>query len=320
MNELKKYLKSTLGIEPKIQVLKADKLKKLPMYITKGYTIHQIELFHHDFLLVEVRYDFITKRLKKHLEIIRDTFNINTIAVIPQLEAYSRARLIEKKVPFIIPAKQMYLPDLLIDLKEFGNKPKEIPKTMQPATQFLLLYHLQVESLEGINLKSIAEKLKYNAATITRAVHYLLNLGLCTLEGTKDKLLHFNKDNKGLWEEVEPLMQNPIKKTTYYNGVLSNVNMFKSNNNALAHYTDLNDDIIEYYAVRPGYTKLIGDDKLKETAMYEGNICMEEWKYNPYLLASDDFVDPLSIYLCFRNEVDERIEMALEQIIEQQPW
>jgi len=315
MNELKKYLKSTLGIEPKIRALKADELKTLPMYITNGYTIHRIELFQRDFLLVKVKNDFIINRLKKHLDIIRETFNINTIAVIPQLKAYIRSRLIEKKIPFIIPAKQMYLPDLLIDLKEFGNKPKEISKTMQPAAQFLLLYHLQIETLEGINLKGIAEKLNYNAATITRAVHYLQNIKLCTLEGTKDKLLYFNKVNKELWVEVEPLMQSPIKKSIYYNGEVGNNNVFKTNNNALAHYTDLNDDIIEYYAVKPNYTKFIGNDKLKETAMHEGNICIEEWKYDPYLLTNNNFVDPLSIYLCFRNDPDERVQFALEQLI-----
>jgi len=320
MNELKKYFKSTLGIEPKIGILKAEKLKALPLFITNGYTIYSIELFERDFLLIDVKYDFTTNRLKKHLDIIRKTFNKNIIAVIPQLEAYIRARLIEQKIPFIIPGRQMYLPDLLIDLKEFGNKPKNIPKTLQPAAQLLLLYHLQVETLEGINLKGIAKKLNYNAGTITRAVHYLQNIGLCTLEGTKDKLLHFNKANKELWAKAEPLMQNPIKKSIYYNGVIEDNNIFKANNNALAHYTNLNDDIIEYYAVKPNYIKLIEGDKLKETAIHEGNICIEEWKYDPNILTNDDFVDPLSLYLCFRNETDERIEMALEQIIEQLAW
>lgn len=320
MNELKEYLKITLGIEPKIQAVKADKLKVLPFYITNGYTIYHIKLFRYNFLLVNVKRDFTTYQLKKHLETIRKAFDTNTIAVIPQLEAYNRARLIEKKIPFIIPGKQMYLPDLLIDLKEYGNTPKELPVAMRPATQLLLLYHLQIESLEGINLKGIAEKLDYNPTTITRAVYYLHNMGLCTLQGTKEKLLHFDKSKKELWEEAEPLMSNPIKNTHFYSGYIDDANLYKSNNNAMAHYTDLNDDVIEYYAVRPGYKKLIGGVNLKRTAIFEGNICIEEWKYNPYLLAKNGFVDPLSLYLCFRDMSDERVEMALEQIIENISW
>lgn len=320
MDELKKYFKSALGVEPKIQPLKANKLNALPLYITGEYTIQLINIYRHDFLLVNVKNDFTTDRLRKHLNTISAAFNTNAIAVIAQLVAYKRLRLIEKKIPFIIPGKQMYLPDLLIDLKDFGNKPKELPVAMRPATQLLLLYHLQVEPLEGINLKGIAEKLGYDAATITRSVYYLHNIGLCTLEGVKDKSLHFNKNKRELWEKAEPLMKNPVKKTQYFSGWVSDGNMYKSNNNALAHYSDLNDDVIEYYAVRPGYTRLIGGANLKTTAMLEGNICIEDWKYNPWLLAKDEFIDPLSLYLCFRNKPDERIEMALEQIIEQFIW
>lgn len=65
------------------------------------------------------------------------------------------------------------MPSLLIDLKEFGVIQMVKQEVMQPAAQFLLLFHLQVESLEGLNLKTIAEKLEYNATTITRK---LLNI------------------------------------------------------------------------------------------------------------------------------------------------
>ncbi len=44
MNELKKYLKNTLGIEPKIRALKVDVLKTLPLYIANVYTLYYIEL------------------------------------------------------------------------------------------------------------------------------------------------------------------------------------------------------------------------------------------------------------------------------------
>ncbi len=320
MDDVKKYLKDALGVETRINPLKADKLKTLPVYITSEYNIQRIELYRKDLLLVGVKGNFTTDRLRKHLDTIRTTFNTNIVAVINQLEAYKRIRLIEKKIPFIIPGKQMYLPDLLIDLKEFGTKPKETPQTMQPATQLLLLYHLQIEPLEGINLKGIAEKLDYDAATITRAAYYLHNIGLCTLQGTKDKVLHFESTSAELWEKAEPMMNNPVKKTRYYSGWENDVNLYKSNINALAHYTDLNDDVIEYYAVKPGYTRLIGGANLKKTGPLEGNICIEEWKYNPYLLTKTEFIDPLSLYLCFRNKPDERIEMALEQIINNMKW
>lgn len=320
MEDLKKYFKDALGIETEIKPLKASRLKTLPMYIADEYSIQLMKIYRHDIVLVCVNNDFTTERLRKHLDTIRATFDTITVAVINQLESYKRLRLIEKKIPFIVPGKQMYLPDLLIDLKEFGVKPKGQPHTMQPAAQFLLLYHLQVESLEGINLKGIAEKLLYNAMTITRAAYFLHNTGLCTLQGTKDKFLHFEGNKKELWGKAEPLMNNPVRKTQYYNGWTTDKNFFKSNISALAYYSDINEDVIDYYAVKPGYPSHIGSVNLKITGPLEGNICIEEWKYNPYLLTQTEFVDPLSLYLCFRNKPDERIEMALEQIINNMAW
>ena len=221
MEDLKKYFKDTLGINININLLAPEKLRTLPIFIAEEYELRLTKLYHQELLLVFVKNEFTTEKLKRHLDIIKSTVNLITVAVINHIEAYNRLRLIEKKISFIIPGKQMYMPDLLIDLKEFGNKPKEQPQVMQPAAQFLLLYHLQVDSLEGINLKGIAEKLNYNAMTITRAAYYLVNSVLCTLQGTKDKFLHFDLNKMELWKRAEPLMNNPIKKSTFYSGWIS---------------------------------------------------------------------------------------------------
>lgn len=320
MDEVKKYLKDALGVDAEITPLKADKLKTLPAYITSEYNIQLIKLYHHNFLIIQVKNDFTTERLRKHLETIRIAFNTNTIAVIGQIEAYKRLRLIEKKIPFIIPGKQMYLPDLLIDIKEYFNIPRELPVSMRPATQLIILYHLQVESLEGTNLKGIADKLRYDAATITRAAFYLHNAGLCKIEGTKEKYLKFEKTKRELWAIAEPEMSTPVNKTQFYTGYTSDQNLKKTNINALAHYTDLNDEQVEFFAMRPGYGGFIGGVNLKPVDQMEGNVCIEEWKYDPALLTRTEFIDPLSLYLCFRENKNERIEMALEKLIEQIQW
>jgi len=248
--------------------------------------------------------------------------NALTVAVIPPVESYKRLRLIEKKVPFIIPGKQMYMPDLLISLKEYGNNAEEDKQQeyMQPAAQLLLLYHLQVETLEGLNLGMIAKKLYYKPMTITRAAFYFHNTGLCKIEGTKEKFLKFNKAKHELWDIAKPKMTNPVNKAQFYTGFTMDQNLKKANINALAHYTELNDEQVEYYAMRPGYGKFIGGVNLKPIDPLEGNICIEDWKYDPGLLTKTEFVDPLSLYLCFRENKNERIEMALEKLIEKVQW
>ncbi|HRW21230.1 MAG TPA: hypothetical protein P5509_04600 [Bacteroidales bacterium] len=314
MKELKRYINETLGINIEVKDINPNKSNKLPFFIINSYKFKKTRLYGRDVILMFVGNEFTVDKVSKHLALTKDAFETIVIAILNPIEAYMRGRLVEKKVPFIIPGKQMYMPDLLIDFKEFAIK-SEMPTHMQPAAQCLLLYHMQVESLEGINFKTISEKLHYGQMTITRAAHFLHNAGICKLEGNKDKYLHFEKNNRELWDATKSLMINPVKKGSYYTGWVYGENVFKTNINALSHYTDLNDKALEYFAVRPGYLKFIEGANLKKINSYEGNLFIEEWIYDPSLLAKDQFVDRLSLYLCFRDNQDERIEMALEQLI-----
>jgi hypothetical protein len=318
--ELKEYIKNVLGVEIKANIAPADRFKRLPLYFKAQYKLYEVELYDKHLTFIEVLEDFTTDGLRKHVDLVKQKFNTNAVAIFNQLEPYKRLRLIEKKIPFIVPGKQMFMPNLLIDLREYGTTPPKPPKAMTPAAQILMLYHFQIESLEGKNLKAISKKLTYNATTISRAVRYLTDVGLCTLEGGRERLLKFNLNKKDLWGKAIGLMSCPVKKTHFYRGAINDINLFMTNNNALAHYTDLNNDKINYYAVAPGYTKYLDESALEKTAKFEGNICIEEWKYSPKVLSKKGYVDPLSLYLCFRENEDERVEMALEQLLNKVAW
>ena len=56
-----------------------------------------------------------------------------------------------------------------------------------------------------------------------------------------------------------------------------------------------------------------------------GNYALEVWKYNPELIAkgitNKNNVDPLSLYISLKEGfIDERTDMALDQIIEKYIW
>jgi hypothetical protein len=48
---------------------------------------------------------------------------------------------------------------------------------------------------------------------------------------------------------------------------------------------------------------------------YDGTNYIELWKYNPEILLKDRFVDPLSLYLFFKDSKEQRIEIELEKLI-----
>lgn len=322
MNEVINYINEVLGIKVNYKKVAPEKLRKLPFFLAKGYDFGEIELFNQRIVLMLLKDDFTTDKLRTHILKVQNDLDVIVVAVIPVVDSYKRLRLIEKNVQFIVPGKQMYMPDLLISLREYGNNRLEDqqPANMQPAAQLILLYHLQVEPLEGFNLGEIAKKLLYDPMTITRAAFYFQNTGLCRIEGTKEKFLKFDKTKHELWNIAEPKMSNPVNKIQYYTGYTLDKNLKKTNINALAHYTDINNDQLEFLAMRPGYGKFIIGANLKPIDPMEGNVCIEEWKYDPALLTQTEYIDPLSLYLCFRENKNERIEMAREKLIEQIRW
>jgi hypothetical protein len=48
----------------------------------------------------------------------------------------------------------------------------------------------------------------------------------------------------------------------------------------------------------------------------ESGACeLEIWSYSPQLFAEENFVDKFSLYLSLRETNDERVEMALQQMM-----
>jgi hypothetical protein len=322
IKELESYIKSVLGIEVQIQKIAQEKLNSLPFFFSQTYVMGVTTFFNRTVYLMFADEEITSvDRIRKHIDIAQANLNSMVALVTGNIESYLRTRLIEKKIPFIIAGKQMYLPDLLIDLKEYVGVQKEQPELMPPAAQCLLFYHLLVAPLGNRNMKSIAESMYYMPMTITRAAYFLHNTGLCEIKGTKDKYLSFEENKRELWEKALPLLTSPVKRVNYYTGWIISDELRKTNINALSHYSDLNDEAVEYYAISAGRIQHHEGVNFIKTGKIEANICIEEWKYNPVLLAKDnEYVDPLSLYLCFRDSKNERIEAALEQIIEKQQW
>ncbi|GAI77430.1 unnamed protein product, partial [marine sediment metagenome] len=153
------------------------------------------------------------------------------VLILPGMKAYNRNRLIQKHINFIIENKQIFIPSLMIDLKEYLTKPKQ-KSILQPAAQCMILYHLQKQKLNYLNYKQLARLLQYRYLTISRAVENLNTLGICRVDGTKLKKIVFDLDKKELWEKALPFMNTPVKKKVYINDTLPDEIIFKTNINA----------------------------------------------------------------------------------------
>lgn len=334
MKDLTTYIKSVLGIEIDIKPLDKLMVNKLPMYLKEGYKWQEAFLMDRTCLLAELKEEnaFGMAQIEKHIEQTKNTFDLPVIVIFNKLEAYNRKRLIERRVAFIIPNKQLYVPEFFIDLKDYNNAaPKETDKFTPIAQQLFLLHILDKHQsllLEQKTFKELAVLLKTNAMAITRAVENLKQHEIIVVTEGKEKYIQFKLERHELWNNAmqRNLLVTPIIKQVYVDELPLANNLLLSNASALPEYTDMNDVRQQYYAIEKNvFYALQKKKELINANKHEGEYCLEVWKYNPTLLSELEqpdapVVDPLSLYLSLKDSHNERIEMALEQIIEKYTW
>lgn len=326
--ELIKYVQETVGFEMEIRPLNSMIKGKLPVYLRDEYVWYEAKIDAKACLLAFVNHGTKVSQLLLKFQIVKEITSLPVVAVIDSLEAIIRKRLIEKKIAFIVPGKQIYIPEFIIDLKEYTTKRPKEKKTLTPlAQQLLLLFILDKENrlaIEHLIFKKLAELLETNQMAVTRAVENLKNLNLLEIQGSKEKRIHFVDEKLKLWNNAkdEDLLINPVMNKIYVDELPETKALLKTNDNALTNYTDINPVKQKYYAMDKNlYYHLKKANDLINENDYEGKYGLEIWKYNPntinkLLFPNIKYVDPLSLLLTYQDIQDERIELALEQIEE----
>ncbi|WP_338103003.1 hypothetical protein [Methanolapillus millepedarum] len=269
-----------------------------------------------------------SKQLIQDSKSVSEAFGLScpVILAVSSLSAETRRKLIQNKINFMIPQNQLYLPDLLMDLKD-PVRQKRKTEFISPAAQLLILYHLQIESLEIFSLKEIAKKIGYTPKTITVVANELKSKGFCEIAGSKEKKLIFPEREK-LWSQTEKQMRSPVDRIVYVRQnespplseiELPEIEFYKSGDPALSHYTFIAGDEKPVYAVSLSeFETLQKSGFWKNTDDVEGDICIEIWKYNPKIFNQkkykNEYIDPLSLYLCFREDENERVRAELNEL------
>lgn len=244
------------------------------------------------------------------------------VFLLPACPAYERQRLIDKDVYFVVSEKYIHLPMLLAN--ERVRKTKQA-KTLTPVAQYLLLYHLQIGSIEGMAARDIEDKIPYSYASITLGLTCLEDLGLCkkVAEASKRKVIHFDMKGMNLWEQAQPFLVNPVEERIYCDGLLSDDSFPECGINALAHYTRLNPDPERTIMMS---VKQLRNFKSSEALVrpneFDGNIIIEAWKYPPVTATGvkAEWVDKLSLAISLREDEDPRVEGEVERLINETEW
>lgn len=324
MKALQIYLFDTFGITASLHAEK-EKVKKLPLYLRGNYNLYSGTLTGQKVIWAEVKnLDVATPdQLKKQSQVLQEILGqVPVVYVFDTLVPWQRKRLIEKKVGFAEPFRQLYIPELFTQIRDGYSKEKaktEVGNQLKPPAQLFLLYHLQVQRLEGLLLQEIADLLNYSAMTITRSIKELFAHALLHVEGTKEKTVFFELQGKDLWEKALPLMVSPVRETWYTDDRPNNLYTRIGGENALASYTML--------AEPREHTNVTGKDTFRISKSQLGNLNkryglnkLEVWHYDPTLLSNRNEIDKLSLYLSIKDHEDERLKGALKNMINEIVW
>ena len=253
---------------------------------------------------------------------LTEKFGLPVVFILDECPAYERQRLIDKEVYFVVSDKYAHLPMLVANERLRKTK---LAKGLTPVAQFLLLFHLQVESLEGRAARDIEKKVPYSYASITLGITCLADLGICrkVADGSKRKVLHFQEKGRQLWDKVQSLLIDPVEQRVCCDEFLSEEHFPVCGINALAHYTMLNPD--------SGKMIMMSAKKLRELTSsgalvrpneYDGEVLIEAWKYPSVVIKeeSPNWVDKLSLALSLRGDSDPRVESEVERLIDEMVW
>lgn len=325
MTELEQYIAQVSGEEVRIKPV-PDAKRMLPFYIGEAYDLGVVDIYQHRFFLAQLKgeEEFTVGQLRKHADLISKQLLVQVILVLLDVDAVTRSRLVEQKVNFICPGKQMFIPYLFLDLREqFEEKGRETEsQTLLPSAQLILLHHLYDLAKESVgsitSFKELAFELEYSPMAITKAAAELERYELCTIGGTKEKTLLFAGDKKTFWEKCKPFLSSPVQKTVYVD-LLPEMELVRAGESALPFYTDLNPSDQPVYAIgKFHFQYLQKSGGIPEQFEREGKYKLEIWKYQPEVLRRKsewrNNVDPLSLYLSLRHIRDERVQLALDQI------
>ncbi|MBM4387060.1 MAG: hypothetical protein FJ088_04935 [Deltaproteobacteria bacterium] len=321
--DIERYLGETLALPVTAEPWK-DAVR-LPLFLREEYDFYLATLMGVRCLLMAAKREEepTPAVVRKQMSRLLEKWDGEAIYVRSEVSSHNRKRLIEHNVPFIVPGKQMYLPMLGIDLREHFRRRREKRRSFSPSTQALMLHVIYSGEQLPLTPTESAKKTGYSVMTMTRAFDELERAGIGeqTVQG-KERFLEFPIKGRELWNQAKPYMKTPVRRRMY--AVESGVKRQRilAGFSALARYTKLAEPDIRVFAVADNEWKAgRGDERTAAAGFNEpGNMEIELWSYNPALFARDGLADRLSLFLSLMEIRDERVEAALDEMMEGMNW
>jgi hypothetical protein len=322
--DVQTYLHDALGADA--QIRQWSGAQRLPYFLQDAFDVYEFQLRDRDILLASGRQERLPalRTLRTQLDKLAHLADRPVVFAVSALASYERRRLVEQRVPFVVPGNQLYLPDLGIDFREYFRQPQGAVDAFTPASQALFIAALLRREWQGVwQPAALTTTLGYTTMTLTRAVRELTIAGLVTAtqEG-RARRLQVNHPPAEAWEQAMPYLRTPVRRTVWLDSqVAKPFHQLVASLSALAFYSMLSEPPHAIFAASATQWKLAQEAGARqELVPAERAVQWQIWSYPPNLVLDSQVVDPLSLSLSLKDEPDDRVQHALDELRGKFPW
>ena len=297
--------------------------KKFSLAVSSSFNFYLINLLETDFILLEPLQEFTADNYEKDIIFIQNKTEYPCVLALTEISTYMQKKFIKDKIAFVVEDNQISIPFLVLKVRaKIQEQKRQISiEKFTPFYQLIYLYLLYSDETE-FAISDLSNKLKVSVMSILRAMNSFERLGMVKSEvggSTNRKRLFYKIEQESFFDIGKKYLDNPVKKVMCVSDIPDGVKVYKSGLTALSEKSMLSEPKRKTFAIYKNVEKLKDYLISVETASDTNSPIIQIMKYDISLLAKGDCVDPLTI-ISELKEKDERIEMAISEMMEGYKW
>lgn len=307
-------------LHQKVELRQYNELEKLPLMFRSDYDFYIMEIAGQQCILVEPLQETGLTMLRKQQKRLEGLMERRCVLYLTKMNYYARDKMLEEGIPFIWEGRQIYMPFLGVLLDQNENRRLQPGSRVSFLTQKLLLTAIY-QDWNGVTVTMAAEKLVVTKVSITRCFDEIECMGIPVLEKKgRSRMIRCVHGRRETWEIIKPFLRTPLIEEFYLEKNIEE-KLVMSGISALSMFSMLGDNAYPTYAVTKGEMKnyrvreqrqVLGED-------IPGCVVQELGYVIPFM--DRKAVDPLTVFLLLEQKSeDPRIEIALEEMLEEYVW
>ena len=313
---MKNYIEKILHCDVEVKVY--DKVDRLPLIMQETYEYHIMKVMDVQCLVVAPKEQMNLRKIKAANEYMERETGLKVVFCFESLNIYTKNKMLEDRIAFILKGEQLYLPFLGTYLKQESREAKAVGTILSLTQKFLLMAIYR--NWKKITVSEAARKLSVSRMSMSRVFSELENrdLGLIKYKG-KFKYFMWEKGMSLLWDFIQPILKNPIKREYRLERSLQTESLYYGGMTALSEYTMIADNSYKTYAIIQAQVNELDLESKSLVTMGEtpgAIICVMSYeiRFEEYKC-----IDPLSIILTLdeTEKEDPRVEKEVEGLLKE---